>query len=281
MGEQGKIWLGADGRPLKSQPVSGAALETQIPEPPINNQRPPHPPPGAASPPDPLSATQRGGEGQHEPKNEEKGGSEMPKPAAMADKPHELAGPFVRTRSGARVWWDSEPPPLEDFLFALGRLPRFAGATITYWTVLQHSWLVYLLSGGLPEEVRKLTLIHDFAEIITGDIPSPVKPAEFHNLERFFLVRLAHRLGFGAVSLSESAWGYVHALDRRALFAEGSALTRGEWHCDPADMEALRAVQDIAHHPDGGMLHTVVNFALTGRTEWFGGSGQVMPGDRR
>jgi hypothetical protein len=68
---------------------------------------------------------------------------------------------------------------LVDIAWALSRISRFAGHTITPipYTVAQHSVLVARMCYEETDSsaVALFGLLHDAAEIYTGDIPSPVK----------------------------------------------------------------------------------------------------------
>src|SRR5665213_2810582 len=55
--------------------------------------------------------------------------------------------------------------------------PRFRGQTFRRWSVAQHCMLVehILALIGVSPELRLAGLLHDAAEVILGDIPTPVK----------------------------------------------------------------------------------------------------------
>lgn len=69
---------------------------------------------------------------------------------------------------------------IEDIAWGLSRMPRFCGHTITIvpYNVCQHSMFVAdevcQLSDNDPRLI-KLALLHDAAEVYTGDWPSPIK----------------------------------------------------------------------------------------------------------
>lgn len=100
---------------------------------------------------------------------------------------------YLITASGRRV---DIPDPLpgqvtiEDIATHLSRIPRFVGATNRPLSVAQHSVVVaYIsaalvdtsptvplhLSGALRSEMIREGLAHDFAEYLTGDVPTPLK----------------------------------------------------------------------------------------------------------
>lgn len=137
------------------------------------------------------------------------------------------------TLSGAMVGWEGPVPPLEDFLVPLGRLPRFAGHTRWPFTVLHHSLHVAWLALEFAADVAPLALVHDFAEILTGDVPTPFKPEAWKPLERAFVERVCIEWGWEPQAAGgldwDQAWEGVHALDAMALQSEGRSLTRGVW----------------------------------------------------
>lgn len=91
---------------------------------------------------------------------------------------YDKQNPHVGLASGARVYLS--PPAIhgeldlvKDILFPLSRVARWSGQ-VSSWSVLQHTLLVESLVGPDPQD-RISALIHDFTEVITSDIPSPVK----------------------------------------------------------------------------------------------------------
>lgn len=97
----------------------------------------------------------------------------------------------IETVTGRLVNIENPDPTtinIEDIAWGLSRLPRFCGHTITVipYNVAQHSMFVAdevasILSRNneIPKdrvrEVILMALLHDAAEIYTGDWPSPVK----------------------------------------------------------------------------------------------------------
>lgn len=70
-----------------------------------------------------------------------------------------------------------------DIAIGLSRIARFNGQTTEFYSVAQHSVLVAQL---VPERLRLAALLHDAAEMATGDIVSPMKALfpEFKVIER-------------------------------------------------------------------------------------------------
>ena len=74
-------------------------------------------------------------------------------------------------------------PSIEDVAIGLARIPRWAGATVRPWSVLQHS----LAASALAERPQGgrgqlYALWHDCEEMATGDIPTPFKTPDQREL---------------------------------------------------------------------------------------------------
>jgi 5'-deoxynucleotidase YfbR-like HD superfamily hydrolase len=97
--------------------------------------------------------------------------------------------PMLETVTGRFV--DVENPDasmidITDIAWGLSRMPRFCGHTITAqpYTVAQHSvfvakqvedWYKNNNDGTIMSNLPLYALLHDAAEIYTGDLPSPIK----------------------------------------------------------------------------------------------------------
>ena len=85
---------------------------------------------------------------------------------------------WIITNSGRRfdlVSFDEDQIQVEDIASALSKLCRFGGHTRKFYSVAQHSCLVYDNLSGKPIEVRKQGLLHDSPEAYLGDVVSPLK----------------------------------------------------------------------------------------------------------
>jgi len=155
--------------------------------------------------------------------------------------------PLVSSWSGALVGWHTDPPPLLDVLVQLGRIPRFAGATTREFSVLQHSLHVWKLATMQNPGVALAALLHDAAEILTGDIPTPFKPDDFGALEREWV---EHAAGCWGITENWGAvWPSVKQLDAQALRIEGKFLTaHGGWRTT----ESPHALEWVLHMQHGG-----------------------------
>lgn len=99
---------------------------------------------------------------------------------------------WVQTRSGRAVdLLDTKPEQIfaEDLAVQLARIPRWNGATLgrpdEVFPVAAHSVLVAnLMPPDASPALRLFALLHDADEAYTGDIPSPLKWAMRHILQR-------------------------------------------------------------------------------------------------
>ena len=157
---------------------------------------------------------------------------------------------FVVTASGAKAGW-RDPAPLEDYLLQLGRIARFGGATTLPWTVLQHSYHAYLIARVIYPEVAVQTLLHDFAEILIGDILKPFKWDGYHAPEKMHVELAAKSFGL-KLDWSKKAWRRIKRADDAATGVEGYHLTEGRWpySTDSQLNEALA----VDHEWAGGAL---------------------------
>lgn len=173
------------------------------------------------------------------------------KPLTVA--PNDVAN-LVETVSGKLVNVtnpSSEDIALEDIAWALSRLPRFAGHTITEvaYNVAQHSVyvsqlledlfssstefnlditvrkaLMNIIAIGNLSDVLIKSLLHDAHEAYTGDIPSPVKKIpELAETMKIIEMRLDHaiRCKFELEELTEDEKIVIKYCDRLAQAIEG------------------------------------------------------------
>ncbi len=127
------------------------------------------------------------------------------------------------TFTGRHVALDNdEVPSLWDIAVGLSRMPRFAGQTNRWWSVLDHSLFCDDLGRAHAAEplTRIAILLHDAHESLTGDVPTPLKPFDLKEIQS----KLDHRIaeaympgGYGAYILEHSM---VRAMDQEALAAE-------------------------------------------------------------
>lgn len=139
---------------------------------------------------------------------------------------------YIYTYSGNRVDLDGEgAPTIKDVAVHLGRIPRFAGATKGWWTVLHHSICAerivraYLMEHDLPSHdtarCRLEALYHDAHESLTGDVPAPFKGEEMKS----FQTRFDRRIWEDTLGLEwKPKPAIVGWADRALLATEGRIL---------------------------------------------------------
>lgn len=111
-------------------------------------------------------------------------------------------------------------PTLDDIAIGLSRTMRFAGQTPHAYSVLCHSLVVATIITEHSAKVHGL--LHDAAEAIVGDVPTPWKPADHATNEVEINTRLYRALELPLPSPdSELA---VHEADLAARAAEAHAL---------------------------------------------------------
>ena len=160
------------------------------------------------------------------------------------------------TYTGQYCDLDQGSPTLRDIAIQLGRIPRFMGGLKVFWPILAHSLLVARLC---PPEAKLHGLLHDAAEVITGDIPRTIKTAAQKSQEKAILCRIYSRMGVPWPSLDIVSM--VKEADNRALRGEAWALgsedlvLHSEFH--PRDREAEQEVFRVmmAYPEFGDYLH--------------------------
>lgn len=127
------------------------------------------------------------------------------------------------TYSGRNVTPENtEHPSLTDIAISLSRMPRFAGHTRRWWSVLDHTLLGLKVLEDRNEhrEPKLVWLLHDAHESITGDIPTPVKTPELR-----YKQELLDGLIYGAFApkIDLERWS-VKELDRECMIAEAHII---------------------------------------------------------
>lgn len=104
----------------------------------------------------------------------------------------------IRTHSG-RYFDPFNPDPalieIEDIAIGLSRIPRFAGHTKRFYSVLSHSISVWAM---VPKEHHMAALLHDASEAYIFDMPSPIKSRlpDYKKLEFGLMSAIAEKFGF-------------------------------------------------------------------------------------
>ena len=145
------------------------------------------------------------------------------------------------TFSSREVTADSGAPSLLDIGIHLGRIPRWAAATKSFYPVLLHAMTVADL---LPLKHQIHGLLHDSDESVTEDVPGPIKPEELRRLQQKIRVRIYKELGF--TPPSDEVEALVKRADVRAQIGEahvvGPAGLRGKKQFLPRDLPAEKIV---------------------------------------
>jgi hypothetical protein len=140
----------------------------------------------------------------------------------------------MHTLSGRRFEIGTKyAPTIRDIAIGLSRIPRWAGATIRPWSVLQHSLVVGALVVAEDKPVLHLAaLMHDMEEMATGDIPKPYKTktqAELGKRLRDWLYSVVLVQPNPDPRTAE----IVHAIDSDVKFAELLTLCHPRAWADP------------------------------------------------
>lgn len=96
------------------------------------------------------------------------------------------------TFSGRHIDAKAGAPSLTDLAVQLGREGRWCGAGRVFFPVLLHQMAVADL---LPLKIQIHGLLHDADEVLTGDIPSPIKTEDIRKMQRAFRLRVYAELG--------------------------------------------------------------------------------------
>lgn len=129
-----------------------------------------------------------------------------------------------------------------DVAVGLSRIPRWAGATLVPWTVLQHSLAVHdrAVQINFPSQDQLFALWHDSEEMGTGDIPGPFKTQEQSDLAEV-LRRWMYEKALHFPYPDKRTQGRVKQLDREARTVEVHCLChpriRAEF-LEPLDLDA-------------------------------------------
>jgi len=104
---------------------------------------------------------------------------------------------------------------LQDIAVSLNNICRFGGQIPEFYSVLQHSLLVYALA---PKELAGVALLHDATEGYLGDVIKPLKVIldySYSDIEKRFQKAIFERF-----SLDESLMSAIKRYDTQALQME-------------------------------------------------------------
>ena len=144
---------------------------------------------------------------------------------------------WVQTFTGQKLHFLTGPLSeitIEDIARGLSQRCRWSGMykrAFDFFSVAQHSVYAARLA---PPRARKLALLHDAAEWLTGDMSKPIKMhvPDFVKLEDKIMDRIAARFKLKG---SPSIYGAVKTVDNWLLWQEGEQLLENpallaEWH---------------------------------------------------
>jgi hypothetical protein len=121
----------------------------------------------------------------------------------------------IASYTGRSVGPEKDVPSLQDISVQLGRICRYAGAGVKFWSVLLHSMVVADL---LPPQLKIYGLLHDSTEAIVGDIPRGFKPYMVSAVEDFMFTRILDSLSIRQMTSEEHKT--VKSADDEALWGE-------------------------------------------------------------
>lgn len=121
----------------------------------------------------------------------------------------------IYSYTGRLVGPEHDVPSLQDISVALGRIARYAGASVKFWPVLLHSFVVADL---LPPKLKIYGLLHDSTECIVSDIPRGFKPASVSAIEKVMFDRILESLKIPLPT--EEDHKLIKIADNEALFGE-------------------------------------------------------------
>lgn len=157
------------------------------------------------------------------------------------------------TTSGRDVWPERGSPSLFDIGVGLSRIPRFAGQTRDFYSVLSHCIVV---SDLVPPELEAYALLHDAAECVRGDIPTSWKIDPDRRIESLLMRRIYREVGI--LVPSKAIKRVIKRADTQALMAEahiiGAYEPEDRWPMQDIDPYAVELVQAEA-------LVTLLRFA--------------------
>ena len=137
-----------------------------------------------------------------------------------------------------KITFPDQAPSLRSIAVSLSRECRYAGASLYWWPVALHTFVVCDL---LPDKLKIHGLLHDAAECVTGDIPKPAKTIDLMQLEQDITESIYNQLGIATPW--PDAVNQVHEADRRTLHGEVHTVgTESLRNIYPLDSEAARLV---------------------------------------
>lgn len=138
---------------------------------------------------------------------------------------------------------------LDDVTHALGHLCRYTGRTRRFYSVAEHSVIVYEAAKtlGFSPAAQRWALAHDFGEAYLSDVSNPLKRTaifeRYRALESVIDARIRARF---RIDVTDDEIAAVRALDVEACNVERMLLLKPEpkpWHMPAAPREFTIALQ--------------------------------------
>jgi len=140
-----------------------------------------------------------------------------------------------------RVEFPQDAPSIKSIAVSLARESRYAGASLQWWPVALHTFVVCDL---LPPELKIHGLLHDASECVTGDIPKPAKSTAVSLLEDHLQDAIYRKLGITPLFDYKA----VHDADVRALHGEVHSVgTKSLRSVYPIDDQAIQLAWKYYH----------------------------------
>ncbi len=156
-------------------------------------------------------------------------------------------GERMISHSGKKYSLYEGTPTLRDIAIALGRLPRWCGATQVFWPVLAHTMVVADLLKAYGPRLELAGLTHDVDEACGwGDISKQLKGTLTKRNQREMRIRFGHEvLGVDLTREWDDEW--LHQCDALAADAERQAFLDGGGTHPPAFVLAATLRQKDKH----------------------------------
>lgn len=151
-------------------------------------------------------------------------------------------GGWIQLKSG-KPFWPLDPRPgdidIRDIAWSLSMQCRFAGHSLVFYSVAEHSWLV---SHAVPASYALYGLLHDATEAYLQDLVQPIKndiPSYRAHEDRLWQC-IAQRFG-----LSPDIPDVVKEIDRRMLATEKRDIlstSERDWQLDAVPLDDVDIV---------------------------------------
>jgi hypothetical protein len=146
--------------------------------------------------------------------------------------------------------FDLQPSQINllDITHALGHLCRYTGRTCRFYSVAEHSLIVYTAAKKLrfSQQAQRWALAHDFAEAYLSDVASPLKRSAVFSRYRAIEAEIDNRIRERfKIRVTNDELAAVRALDVEACNVERAYLLGPEpkpWNLPAAPQEFTSAL---------------------------------------